>query len=859
MSSPNIAATQPSESMRSGILNVSLSVLRDSGLSLPVAAKTLGPGGLADQDTDKRPLLYAIVEYENYQFSIEAKMGRRNSFFFGLGRSNPLRFDVTTYSDLIVHLIVKNSSGSAGLVPVGLVKLNPFAESFPSKAHWVNVQNGNGKILIEAQYVEKSMPPLEDKMVWWTLSQNTDSSDLWRIEKKDVDQRYAMKVLSNADVASELEIKHPLIAPIRFSFRTSEQLSLLSSVASGGCLFSHLQKIRRFDADISRLYAAELLCVLEYLHERGITFACLKPENILVDAFGHISICKPDLFTLDADKSGHILPGTPEIPAPELLLDREPSRMADFWSIGVFFYEMLTGLPPFYHKDPEEQRRRITNEDLKIDAQISSDTVKILTGLLEKDPSKRLGANGALEVKAHAFFRDIDWDDLLHRRTYAAYLQPDNAGMLCRVLDQSPENGTCTTRMRRQVSGIIYEEEQFLDLKWWKPIEPARDIASINKTENSAAQDDDGWEIAWEPVSKEFYFHNRITDEKCQVDEKLDIRELAAKRLPPPPPSTATNGSDNLEDCNSPTENKQISVLAAALKGGYSNRVIKQILEYSVNLNVGLLKYDLMDAMRMPKRIDGLGVTAFHQSVTLTPLEWAVEHGNIGLVHMFLDNGSDANYTPDEVKGPSIVKAVRIGNQRLVDILVKISNRVSSTRALRLAVELRDVEIAKMLLSAGVCCDFKLADLPPPPGDGCYFGGSASLQAWHFTSPLSIAARSGDIDLVRLLLAHGADANAGYHLLTKWKNAFEDRVEIRPVHFSCGRPVQVAMEMGHSDVVKVLIEEGGADIWLPQPVSNMEDHTCSVIPRDVYLRVTAEIEAVAAKLPREASQQSADS
>jgi protein kinase A len=68
---------------------------------------------------------------------------------------------------------------------------------------------------------------------------------------------------------------------------TSKQLDY----CPGGEVFSYLRRARRFNEQTSRFYAAEIVCILEYLHEReGIAYRDLKPENILIDADGHLKL-----------------------------------------------------------------------------------------------------------------------------------------------------------------------------------------------------------------------------------------------------------------------------------------------------------------------------------------------------------------------------------------------------------------------------------------------------------------------------------------------------------------------------------------------------------------------------------------
>jgi serum/glucocorticoid-regulated kinase 2 len=97
----------------------------------------------------------------------------------------------------------------------------------------------------------------------------------------------------------------------------------------------------------------------------------------------------------------------------------------------------------------------------------------------------------------------------------------------------------------------------------------------------------------------------------------------------------------------------------------------------------------------------------------------------------------------------------------------------------------------------------------------------------------------GNTDLVRVLLANRADVNVGYH------NLVCNHGRHLKTHMSCGRVVQVAMELQRQEIVDLLLESG-ADISLPQPV--WPYHECPGTPRNVYLRIMSGLRTAAATL-----------
>jgi serine/threonine protein kinase len=129
-------------------------------------------------------------------------------------------------------------------------------------------------------------------------------------------------------------------------------------------LFSYLRKFRRFDEKVARFYAAEIVLVLEYLHEHqdGIAYRDLKPENLLLDECGHIKLVDFGFAKRLGRGSGptgrpmetYTLCGTPEYLAPEVIHNKGHTTAVDWWALGILIYEFLTGYPPFWHQNPIE-------------------------------------------------------------------------------------------------------------------------------------------------------------------------------------------------------------------------------------------------------------------------------------------------------------------------------------------------------------------------------------------------------------------------------------------------------------------------------------------------------------------------
>ena len=123
--------------------------------------------------------------------------------------------------------------------------------------------------------------------------------------------------------------------------------------------------------------------------------------------------------------------------APETISGKRYNHMADWWSLGIITYRMLTGELPHPTKINKRIPYYIVNQKLSIDeSKFSPEAFSFLTAMLERDPKKRLGARGIDEIKDHPFFKSINWEKLYDKELKPPFV-PNNrlflSGMIFRL------------------------------------------------------------------------------------------------------------------------------------------------------------------------------------------------------------------------------------------------------------------------------------------------------------------------------------------------------------------------------------------------------------------------------------------
>eukprot|EP01030_Chromulinospumella_sphaerica_P034345 gene34345-biopygen10006 len=199
------------------------------------------------------------------------------------------------------------------------------------------------------------------------------------------------------------------------AFQTADKLFFVLEYCAGGELFFHLGKVGRFAEERAMFYSAQITLALEYVHSLGIVYRDLKPENVLLDEVGNVKLTDFGLSKEGVNESSSgafSFCGTPEYIAPEVLLRQGHGKAVDWWSLGALLYEMLSGLPPFFSRNRDAMFERIMSAELTFPPYMSENAKSLLSGMLVRDPTQRLGSGerDSRELKEQPFYQDLDWE-----------------------------------------------------------------------------------------------------------------------------------------------------------------------------------------------------------------------------------------------------------------------------------------------------------------------------------------------------------------------------------------------------------------------------------------------------------------
>ncbi|RHZ09531.1 hypothetical protein DYB37_000592 [Aphanomyces astaci] len=228
------------------------------------------------------------------------------------------------------------------------------------------------------------------------------------------------KVIHTERMVMEWVGDHPFVLGLDYAFSSGRSLYLISKFMPGGDLFLHMQNHGgSFPEAVVKFYASEIVVALAHLHTMHILHRDIKPENVLLDVDGHIKLADMGLSKRLESKHSRTktMCGTDAYPPPQMVSRTLQGHglQVDMWQLGCLLYELRSGSPPFYLPQSKQKHthQRILFQSPKFTSTMTPEFLDLLTTLLEKDPSRRLGhLNGIADVKDHAWFRGTNWDSV---------------------------------------------------------------------------------------------------------------------------------------------------------------------------------------------------------------------------------------------------------------------------------------------------------------------------------------------------------------------------------------------------------------------------------------------------------------
>lgn len=303
------------------------------------------------------------------------------------------------------------------------------------------------------------------------LVQKADTGTIYAMKTLRKEDMFKKDQLAHVKAERDVlaESNSPWIVQLFYSFQDPNYLYLIMEFLPGGDLMTMLIKYDTFSEDVTRYYIAECILSIEAIHKLGFIHRDIKPDNILIDKNGHVKLSDFGLSTgfhkthdssyyqrlmdgaingnyagTDMEGTGleagvdsinltlsskdkiatwkknrralaYSTVGTPDYIAPEIFLVQGYGQECDWWSLGAIMFECLVGYPPFCSENPHETYRKIMNWRDQLffpdDVHLSREAEDLIRRLI-CDAERRLGRNGAQEIKDHPFFKGVDWANI---------------------------------------------------------------------------------------------------------------------------------------------------------------------------------------------------------------------------------------------------------------------------------------------------------------------------------------------------------------------------------------------------------------------------------------------------------------
>ena len=320
-------------------------------------------------------------------------------------------------------------------------------EAFQSNSERIfnNVKNlKNNHNYLEVSHSKNLFRPSKSMFEFLYVVGRGGFGKVWMVKYKKTQEKYALKEMSKVkiiDRKSEKSIKnereflsqlhHPFIVNMICSFQDYENLYLVMDLLTGGDLRYHICHKKQFNEEQARFFSSCILLGLEYIHLNNIIHRDIKPENLVLDQKGYVRITDFGVAKKNLRDNSSETSGTPGYMAPEVLCAFNHSFPVDFFALGVIIFEFMNGYRPYLGRNRKEIKEAVLAKQIHVHRKQlfengwSFESGDLINKLLYRKPHKRLGCNGIKQIKEHAWFKNIKWDELFDKKMKSPFVPKD--------------------------------------------------------------------------------------------------------------------------------------------------------------------------------------------------------------------------------------------------------------------------------------------------------------------------------------------------------------------------------------------------------------------------------------------------
>ena len=231
------------------------------------------------------------------------------------------------------------------------------------------------------------------------------------MDKAEVSRSTFVNLQAEVDICATL--RHPCVINTHGIYEDESSIYIVMDLCEGGELFKYMKMYGLEDMPIvAARFMGEIVLALEFMLSKGYIHRDVKPENLLLTEDFHVKLADFGTCCCVDETSAQKFTGTPLYVAPETIATGKGSRTSDIWSLGCVLFQLFVGRPPFQGDSTYLVIQNIKTRNFEFPPYFPADAKDLVDQMLNPDPTKRIGAGGYQEIKAHPFFKNVHWETI---------------------------------------------------------------------------------------------------------------------------------------------------------------------------------------------------------------------------------------------------------------------------------------------------------------------------------------------------------------------------------------------------------------------------------------------------------------